>query len=134
MKLYDNMKKLEQLSERLTNNSQTKEDRKFLSDSLIKICCGHDAYKTLGISSTRSMRRTDYQKHRKLEWAFRMIMAYIDENEFKIKIKDETYFSNKKLLLKQAIYETAKKLNLKPSSLNTQWKDKKYKHLKTLYF
>ena len=134
MKLFENMKKLEQLGERLANNTQTLEDRKYLSECLTKLCCGHDAYRTFGIASSGSIRRTDYPKHRRLESAFRMIMAYLDENEYKLTIKNKTYISDKKLLLKQAIYTTAKKLSLNPSSLNTQWKDKKYKHLKTLYF
>ncbi len=134
MKLFENMKKLEQLGERLSNNTQTLEDRNYLAQCLMKLCCGHDAYRIFGITSTGSIRRTDYPKHRRLESAFRMIMAYIDENEYKLKIKDATYVSDKKLLLKEAIYKTAKKLNINPSSLNTQWKDKKYKHLKTLYF
>jgi hypothetical protein len=78
MSLYENMKKLDQISNRLKSASETEEDRQFISDCLSRLCDGDDAYEVFNITSSSGVSRSDYRSKRFKEDIVKMIAAHLD--------------------------------------------------------
>ncbi len=135
MKLYQNMKKLDDLANRLGMGEQTQADLDYLANCLSSICDGEDAHVVFDIESkSKGMRRSDYRPHRKIADAFKRITAFIDPLEViddggilkVVEVKNK-----RDRLQKIVIPKVAEQCGLNANTLGQYWKEKKYAHLKT---
>ncbi len=135
MKLYQNMKKLDDLANRLGNGEQTQADLDYLAKCLSSICDGDDAHVVFDIKPTsKGMRRSDYRPHRKIADAFKRITAFTDPLEVIDDggiLKVVEVKSKRDRLQKIVIPRVAGECGFDADTLGQYWKEKKYAHLKT---
>ena len=136
MKLYEDMKMLDELAERLQMNVYSDSDIRLLALNLKSICDGVDAHEVFGINSEeKGMRRSDYRPHRKIADAFKRITALIDpmkvvyQEDGDIRVVEDTTKQDRKLIA--AFRAVAIQCGFKAETLKTYWNSGKYDHLKT---
>lgn len=129
MSLYENMKRLDQMSSRLKSGSETEEDRLFVADCLSRLCDGDNAYEVFNITSSSGISRSDYRSKRFKEDIVKMVAAHIDtlaismsEEGTPILIEEE----RKRGYIKAGILAVAIHKGMKFEDIEDIWYDEEY--------
>ena len=129
MSLYENMKRLDQISSRLKSGSETEEDRLFVADCLSRLCDGDDAYEVFNITSSSGISRSDYRSKRFKENIVKMVAAHLDSLAISMSKEGNAILveeERKRGYIKAGILEVAIHTGMKFKDIEDIWYDEDY--------